>query len=131
MFISDNTNKATIDCPMTGQEEQVAICAFKRNRVYRGKSSGNAVCNCSIHAGRCVVTRAMQSPQQKVQDAFTSSTERKLNVPQEILAAVFATIVPTEVLSRFPDMDIEDKERLMHVVPRNASEKKEAKKAKK
>ena len=116
--LSSNTNKCSFTCPVTGQSEQVAICAFKRNRVYRGKSSGTSVCTCAIHAGKCVITRVMQSPEEKLQQHFTSTTEKSVKVPDELAKTVAAIIVPTELLNRFVDIDEHDMERLTSVTPR-------------
>lgn len=122
--ISSKENKCSFDCPITGEKEQVSICAFKRNRVYRGKSSGLPVCTCAIHSGKCVIVKVMQSPSQNLQDHFVSTTEKKVEVPKAVMETIQAIIVPPSVLAHYGTLDDKDMERLSSVVPRDSKKAK-------
>lgn len=57
-------------------------------------------------------------PEEKLQQHFTSTTEKSVKVPDELAKTVAAIIVPTELLNRFVDIDEHDMERLTSVTPR-------------
>lgn len=122
--ISSKENKCSFDCPITGEKEQVSICAFKRNRVYRGKSSGTSVCTCAIHSGKCVIVKIMQSPSQKLQDHFVSTTEKKVTIPKEVAETIQAIVVPPSIMTHFGMLDEKEIERLSSVVPREGKKAK-------
>lgn len=115
MDIADKDNKCSFECPVTGVDERVSLCVFKRNRAYRGFGAGENTCSCAIESGKCVIAKLMQTRKDQELEKFTSSVEKKIRVPEWLASAVACIVVLETTIGKYPSISEGNKERLRNV----------------
>ena len=105
-------NKAKVLCTMTQSEEFVRLCVYRRNRKWRGKGSGSDLCDCAMDAGKCLVARMMTTERSAKMVMFFSATDKVIAAPKDVVNNVSAVIATGDMLSKYPMLTTEERERL-------------------
>lgn len=126
MDITSENNKASFNCPVSGDEELVVECISKRSLRYRGGSSCD-VCDCAFDSGKCPVSKLFQIGKQQDFDEMTSPAKKKVDLPSRVKAANRLVVPTSKVLQSFPELTAKQVERLTFVESEEESKQSVAK----